>query len=63
MRIRSCSNTINQFWAIPVKGPAAYEKVSPTQYFKNAKAPLLVLQGENEITSIPRKRPNRWSTF
>jgi dipeptidyl aminopeptidase/acylaminoacyl peptidase len=33
----------------PVKDRAVYEKASPTKYFQNAKAPLLVLQGENDI--------------
>ncbi len=34
----------------PVKDRAVYENASPTKYFQNAKAPLLVLQGENDIT-------------
>ncbi|HET9743846.1 MAG TPA: S9 family peptidase [Terriglobales bacterium] len=34
----------------PVKDREVYERASPTMYFKNAKAPLLVLQGENDIT-------------
>lgn len=33
----------------PVKDRAVYERASPTRYFQNAKAPLLVLQGENDI--------------
>jgi dipeptidyl aminopeptidase/acylaminoacyl peptidase len=33
----------------PVKDRAVYEKASPTKYFQDAKAPLLVLQGENDI--------------
>jgi len=33
----------------PVKDRAVYERASPTKYFQNAKAPLLVLQGENDI--------------
>lgn len=33
----------------PVKDRAIYEKSSPTSYFSAIKAPLLVLQGENDI--------------
>ena len=33
----------------PVKDRAVYERSSPTSYFKNVRAPLLVLQGENDI--------------
>jgi len=33
----------------PVKDRAIYEKSSPTTYFSAIKAPLLVLQGENDI--------------
>lgn len=33
----------------PVKDRKAYEDASPIQYFKNAKAPLLILQGANDI--------------
>lgn len=34
----------------PVKDREVYEDASPIKYFKNAKAPLLILQGENDIT-------------
>jgi dipeptidyl aminopeptidase/acylaminoacyl peptidase len=37
----------------PVKDKAVYDKVSPMTYIRNAKAPLLVLQGENDIR-VPR---------
>jgi len=33
----------------PVKDRAAYEKASPIRYFSDAKAPLLVLQGANDV--------------
>jgi len=33
----------------PVKDREVYENASPIKYFKNAKAPLLVLQGSNDI--------------
>jgi dipeptidyl aminopeptidase/acylaminoacyl peptidase len=33
----------------PVKDRKAYEDASPIKYFKDAKAPLLVLQGANDI--------------
>lgn len=33
----------------PVKDRKVYEDASPNKYFKNAKAPLLVLQGANDI--------------
>ena len=33
----------------PVKDRQAYEDASPIKYFKNAKAPLLILQGANDI--------------
>jgi dipeptidyl aminopeptidase/acylaminoacyl peptidase len=33
----------------PVKDRKSYEDASPIKYFKNAKAPLLVLQGSNDI--------------
>jgi dipeptidyl aminopeptidase/acylaminoacyl peptidase len=33
----------------PVKDRKVYEDASPIKYFRNAKAPLLVLQGENDI--------------
>ena len=34
----------------PAKDREVYENASPTKYFQYAKAPLLVLQGENDIT-------------
>ncbi|HKI26750.1 MAG TPA: S9 family peptidase [Candidatus Sulfotelmatobacter sp.] len=33
----------------PVKDRKAYEDASPIKYFKNAKAPMLILQGANDI--------------
>ena len=33
----------------PVKDRQVYEDASPVKYFKNAKAPLLILQGTNDI--------------
>ena len=33
----------------PVKDRKSYENASPIKYFKNAKAPLLILQGANDI--------------
>jgi dipeptidyl aminopeptidase/acylaminoacyl peptidase len=33
----------------PIKDRQAYEDASPIKYFKNAKAPLLILQGANDI--------------
>jgi dipeptidyl aminopeptidase/acylaminoacyl peptidase len=33
----------------PVKDRKSYEDASPIKYFKNAKAPLLILQGANDI--------------
>ena len=33
----------------PVKDRKSYEDASPIKYFKNAKAPLLILQGTNDI--------------
>jgi dipeptidyl aminopeptidase/acylaminoacyl peptidase len=38
----------------PVKDRAIYEGSSPLQYIRNATAPLLVLQGENDIR-VPRE--------
>ncbi len=38
----------------PVKDRAAYEAASPIQYLRNAKAPLLVLQGDNDIR-VPKE--------
>jgi dipeptidyl aminopeptidase/acylaminoacyl peptidase len=34
----------------PVKDRKVYEDASPKKYLANAKAPLLVLQGDNDIT-------------
>jgi dipeptidyl aminopeptidase/acylaminoacyl peptidase len=34
----------------PIKDRKVYESASPKKYLANAKAPLLVLQGENDIT-------------
>jgi len=38
----------------PVKDRAIYEAASPIKYLRNAKAPLLVLQGENDIR-VPKE--------
>lgn len=38
----------------PVKDRAVYEAASPIKYLSNAKAPLLVLQGENDIR-VPKE--------
>lgn len=38
----------------PVKDRAVYEAASPLKYIRNDKAPLLVLQGENDIR-VPRQ--------
>jgi dipeptidyl aminopeptidase/acylaminoacyl peptidase len=38
----------------PVKDRAVYEATSPIKYLSNAKAPLLVLQGENDIR-VPKE--------
>jgi dipeptidyl aminopeptidase/acylaminoacyl peptidase len=38
----------------PVKDRAIYEQCSPLQYIRNATAPLLVLQGDNDIR-VPRE--------
>ncbi|HEV2718653.1 MAG TPA: S9 family peptidase, partial [Thermoanaerobaculia bacterium] len=38
----------------PVKDRATYEAASPIKYLRNAKAPLLVLQGENDIR-VPKE--------
>ncbi|HYS55964.1 MAG TPA: S9 family peptidase [Thermoanaerobaculia bacterium] len=38
----------------PVKDRAIYEAASPIRYLSNAKAPLLVLQGENDIR-VPKE--------
>ena len=42
----------------PVKDRAAYVKASPTTYFHQAKAPLLVLQGEKDIRD-PKEEAER----
>lgn len=39
----------------PVKDRKVYEDASPIKYFQNAKAPLLVLQGEHDIREPNRK--------
>jgi dipeptidyl aminopeptidase/acylaminoacyl peptidase len=38
----------------PVKDRAVYENTSPIKHLANAKAPLLVLQGENDIR-VPKE--------
>jgi dipeptidyl aminopeptidase/acylaminoacyl peptidase len=38
----------------PAQDAAAYEAASPLNYLKNATAPLLVLQGENDIR-VPKE--------
>ena len=38
----------------PVKDRAVYEASSPLKYIRNEKAPLLVLQGENDIR-VPKE--------
>ena len=38
----------------PVKDKAVYEATSPIKYIRNEKAPLLVLQGENDIR-VPKE--------
>jgi dipeptidyl aminopeptidase/acylaminoacyl peptidase len=38
----------------PVKDKAVYENTSPIKYIRNEKAPLLVLQGENDIR-VPKE--------
>jgi dipeptidyl aminopeptidase/acylaminoacyl peptidase len=42
----------------PVKDKAVYEAASPLTYIKNAKAPLLVLQGENDIR-VPKEQAEK----
>lgn len=37
----------------PEENPAGYDRASPLTYIKNAKAPLLTIQGENDIR-VPR---------
>jgi dipeptidyl aminopeptidase/acylaminoacyl peptidase len=38
----------------PEKDRAVYDAASPFKYLKNAKAPLLVLQGENDVR-VPKE--------
>ena len=38
----------------PVKDKAVYEATSPIHYIRNEKAPLLILQGENDIR-VPKE--------
>jgi dipeptidyl aminopeptidase/acylaminoacyl peptidase len=38
----------------PVKDRTVYENASPIKYLRDAKAPLLVLQGENDIR-VPKE--------
>jgi dipeptidyl aminopeptidase/acylaminoacyl peptidase len=42
----------------PVKDKATYDAASPMTYIANAKAPLLVLQGENDIT-VPKEQADK----
>jgi len=42
----------------PIKDRKVYEDASPIKYFQNAKAPLLVLQGENDIRD-PREEADQ----
>jgi len=42
----------------PVKDKAVYEAASPMTYIANVKAPLLVLQGENDIT-VPKEQADK----
>jgi len=42
----------------PVKDRAAYENASPIKYLRNATAPLLVLQGENDIR-VPKEEADQ----
>ncbi|MGH9571355.1 MAG: prolyl oligopeptidase family serine peptidase [Candidatus Angelobacter sp.] len=42
----------------PVKDRSAYENASPIKYIRNEKAPLLVLQGENDIR-VPREEADQ----
>jgi dipeptidyl aminopeptidase/acylaminoacyl peptidase len=46
----------------PVKDRQAYEDASPIKYFKNAKAPLLILQGANDIRD-PREEAEQAETI
>jgi dipeptidyl aminopeptidase/acylaminoacyl peptidase len=47
----------------PVKDKAIYEKSSPTSYFQNIKAPLLVLQGENDIRDPKEEAEQAFKTL
>lgn len=42
----------------PEKDRAVYENASPVKYIRNAKAPLLVLQGENDIR-VPKEEADQ----
>ena len=42
----------------PVKDRKVYEDASPIKYLANARAPLLVLQGENDIR-VPKEEPEQ----
>jgi dipeptidyl aminopeptidase/acylaminoacyl peptidase len=42
----------------PVKDKAVYEAASPMTYIANVKAPLLVLQGEND-TTVPKEQADK----
>ncbi len=42
----------------PVKDKATYDAASPMTYIANARAPLLVLQGENDIT-VPKEQADK----
>ncbi len=42
----------------PVKDRQVYEDTSPLKYIRNAKAPLLVLQGENDIR-VPKEEADQ----
>ena len=46
----------------PVKDRQVYEDASPIKYFKNAKAPLLILQGANDIRD-PREEAEQAETI
>jgi dipeptidyl aminopeptidase/acylaminoacyl peptidase len=49
MKIPFFNSTKNPCLVTPDKDHAIYEADSPLAYIKNTKAPLLVLQGENDI--------------
>ncbi len=46
----------------PVKDRKSYEDASPLKYFKNAKAPLLILQGANDIRD-PKEEAEQAETY